>query len=98
MGARARRWTCRSARTPSSSPASSRPRSTPTPTTDWRSRTLLERWNLGLGSSVAERRIALRLSREAVLLDEREKQGEVATLPSVSRVLATASPPEDEAQ
>ena len=57
---------------------------------------LLERWNLGLGSTVTERRMALRLSREADLLDEREKQGEVATLPSVSRVLATASPPEDE--
>ena len=54
---------------------------------------LLERWNLGLGSTVAERRMALRLSREAVLLDEHEKQDEVATLPSVARVLATADPP-----
>lgn len=54
---------------------------------------LLERWNLGLGSSVTERRIALRLSREATLLDTVEPQDEVATLPSVARVLALASPP-----
>jgi transposase InsO family protein len=57
---------------------------------------LLERWNLGLGSTVTERRMALRLSREAVLLDEDEKQDEVATLPSVARVLATATPPEED--
>jgi hypothetical protein len=55
---------------------------------------LLKRWNLGLGSSLAERRMALRLSREAALLDETEIQDdEVATLPSVARVLATAQPP-----
>jgi hypothetical protein len=53
---------------------------------------LLERWNLGLGSSVAERRIALRLSREASLLDAAEPD-EVAALPSVARVLAMAAPP-----
>lgn len=57
---------------------------------------LLERWNLGLGSSVAERRIALRLSREATLLDTVEPQDEVATLPSVARVLALAAPPTDD--
>ena len=38
---------------------------------------LLERWNLGLGSSVAERRMALRLSREASLLDAAEPTDEV---------------------
>lgn len=53
---------------------------------------LLERWNLGLGSSVAERRIALRLSREASLLDAAEHTDEVTALPSVARVLATATP------
>ena len=58
---------------------------------------LLERWNLGLGSTLAERRMALRLSREAALSDgEAAAQDEVATLPSVARVLATASPAEDE--
>jgi hypothetical protein len=53
---------------------------------------LLERWHLGLGSSMAERRMALRLSREASLLDCAEAQDEVATLPSVARVLATTNP------
>lgn len=53
---------------------------------------LLERWNLGLGSSVAERRIALRLSREATLLDAAEPTDEVTALPSVARVLAMAAP------
>lgn len=53
---------------------------------------LLERWNLGLGSSVAERRIALRLSREASLLDAAEPTDEVIALPSVARVLAMAAP------
>jgi len=54
---------------------------------------LLERWNLGLGSTVAERRMALRLSREAFLLDTAARQDEVATLPSVARILALAAPP-----
>jgi hypothetical protein len=53
---------------------------------------LLKRWNLGLGSTVTERRMALRLSREAVLLDETPAQDEVVTLPSVARVLATVNP------
>lgn len=53
---------------------------------------LLARWNLGLGSSVAERRIALRLSREASLVDAAEPTDEVAALPSVARVLAMAAP------
>lgn len=57
---------------------------------------LLERWNLGLGSTLAERRIALRLSRDAAPLDEHEKHDEVVTLPSVARVLDSASTPVDE--
>ena len=36
--------------------------------------------------------MALRLSREAVLLDETPAQDEVVTLPSVARVLATVNP------
>lgn len=54
---------------------------------------LLERWNLGLGSTLAERRMALRLSREDAVLDQADTQDEVTTLPSVARVLATAEPP-----
>lgn len=57
---------------------------------------LLERWNLGLGSTLAERRMALRLSREDTLIDQSDAQDEVATLPSVARVLATADPPSTE--
>jgi transposase InsO family protein len=54
---------------------------------------LLERWNLGLGSTLSERRMALRLSREDTLIDQSAAQDEVATLPSVACVLATADPP-----
>lgn len=57
---------------------------------------VLERWNLGLGSTLAERRMALRLSREDTLIDQNEPQDEVAALPSVARVLATADPPTEE--
>lgn len=54
---------------------------------------LLERWNLGLGTTLAERRMALRLSRDAALIDVPEPTDEITTLPSVARVLATARPP-----
>jgi transposase InsO family protein len=54
---------------------------------------LLERWNLGLGSTLSERRMALRLSREDAVLDQADTPGEVTSLPSVARVLATAHPP-----
>lgn len=54
---------------------------------------LLERWNLGLGTTPAERRMALRLSREALLIETGGPQDQVATLPSVAKVLATAGPP-----
>ena len=57
---------------------------------------LLERWNLGLGSTPAERRMALRLSREDTLIDQSAAQNDVTTLPSVARVLAAADPPADE--
>lgn len=49
---------------------------------------LLERWNLGLGSSVVERRMALRLSRDAATFDDVPADDEVATLPSVAKILA----------
>ncbi|WP_280382746.1 Mu transposase C-terminal domain-containing protein [Nocardia wallacei] len=67
---------------------------------------LLERWNLGLGSSVVERRMALRLSREAATFDGTSTADEVSTLPSVAKILARtagaaesaapAPPPESE--
>lgn len=54
---------------------------------------LFQRWNIGLGDTLAERRMALRLSREAVLLDELRPQDEVGALPSVARVLGAAELP-----
>jgi hypothetical protein len=57
---------------------------------------LLERWNLGLGNTLAERRMALRLSRAAVSIELSEPPDEITTLPSVARVLATGSPPTSE--
>jgi hypothetical protein len=55
---------------------------------------LLERWNLGLGNSMAERRMALRLSREQMALPLPEPQECVSALPSVARVLALADQPD----
>jgi hypothetical protein len=54
---------------------------------------LLERWNLGLGMTRAERRIALRMAREqsAIDLPSTDAADEVAALPSVARVLAPDS-------
>lgn len=51
---------------------------------------LFERWNLGLGSTRTERRIALRMAREtSALLDDRtpDEGDRVSELPSVARVL-----------
>jgi transposase InsO family protein len=50
---------------------------------------LLERWNLGLGLTAAERRMALRLSREqkSLLAPEDKDGGPPAGLPSLDRVL-----------
>ncbi|MEV2226318.1 Mu transposase C-terminal domain-containing protein [Nocardia vinacea] len=52
---------------------------------------LLERWNLGLGSSVVERRMALRLSREAATFDDTSAEDKVSALPSVAKILALAA-------
>ncbi|MFI9388961.1 hypothetical protein ACIG5F_47770, partial [Kutzneria sp. NPDC052558] len=56
---------------------------------------LLERWNLGLGTTLAERRMALRLSREQAAIDLPAPSPEqtVSSLPSVARVLAATSEP-----
>jgi len=56
---------------------------------------LLERWNLGLGNTLAERRMALRLSREQATIDLPSSSPDqiVSSLPSVARVLAASSEP-----
>lgn len=49
---------------------------------------LLERWDLGLGTTLAERRMALRLSREQAALDLPNTEADtVASLPSVRKAL-----------
>ncbi|MEU0877496.1 Mu transposase C-terminal domain-containing protein [Lentzea sp. NPDC005914] len=54
---------------------------------------LFERWNLGLGQTLTERRMALRLSREQAAIDlpEDTREEGVPALPSVARVLAAAT-------
>jgi len=54
---------------------------------------LLERWNLGLGATLTERRMALRLSREqsALIAASEPSQQAVSSLPSVARVLAAST-------
>uniref|UniRef100_A0AAU2VBZ5 Mu transposase C-terminal domain-containing protein n=1 Tax=Streptomyces sp. NBC_00003 TaxID=2903608 RepID=A0AAU2VBZ5_9ACTN len=55
---------------------------------------LLERWNLGLGNSLVERRMALRLSREQAAVDlPNDEVSEVDVLPSVSRLLSLPEQP-----
>jgi hypothetical protein len=55
---------------------------------------LLKRWNLGLGTSLVERRMALRLSREQVALELPEPPADdVSSLPSVARVLSLPEQP-----
>ncbi|MEU9403194.1 transposase [Streptomyces sp. NPDC048242] len=55
---------------------------------------LLERWNLGLGNSLVERRMALRLSREQAAVDlPKAEVSEVDVLPSVARVLSLPEQP-----
>lgn len=56
---------------------------------------LLERWNLGLGASTTERRMALRLSREqaSLLTATTPDPDDVTRLPSVARVLTLAITP-----
>ncbi|MEU9452887.1 helix-turn-helix domain-containing protein [Streptomyces sp. NPDC048277] len=49
---------------------------------------LLQRWNLGLGTTIAERRMALRLSREQATIELPEEEAEtVVSLPSVRKAL-----------
>ena len=49
---------------------------------------LLQRWNLGLGTTIAERRMALRLSREQAAIELPESEAEtVVSLPSVRKAL-----------
>ncbi|MCZ4088538.1 Mu transposase C-terminal domain-containing protein, partial [Streptomyces antarcticus] len=50
-------------------------------------RDLFERWNLGLGTTLVERRMALRLAREQAALDLPEPEENVVTLPSVRRLM-----------
>ncbi|MEV6699676.1 helix-turn-helix domain-containing protein [Streptomyces sp. NPDC051453] len=55
---------------------------------------LLKRWNLGLGTSLVERRMALRLSREQAALELPEPQADVVgSLPSVARLLSLPEQP-----
>ncbi|MGW2860268.1 transposase [Streptomyces sp. NPDC001205] len=49
---------------------------------------LLERWNLGLGTTIAERRMVLRLSREQAAIELPQTETEaMITLPSVRKAL-----------
>jgi hypothetical protein len=52
---------------------------------------LLERWNAGLGRSLPERRIALRLARDQAGVDLPGAEPAVSALPSVARVLNAAA-------
>jgi hypothetical protein len=55
---------------------------------------LFERWKVGLGTSLPERRMALRLSREQAAIDLPEpstQEPAVPQLPSVARVLAATT-------
>nr|WP_324901187.1 Mu transposase C-terminal domain-containing protein [Streptomyces sp. CB01201] len=55
---------------------------------------LLKRWNLGLGTSLVERRTALRLSREQTALELPDQPADaVSSLPSVARVLSLPEQP-----
>ena len=72
-----------SARTRWSSPAGSPPSKYTYPDDRIAVADLLERWNLGLGTTLAERRMALRLSREQTALDSDDSRG--TSLPSVRR-------------
>lgn len=51
-------------------------------------RDLFERWNVGLDRSLAERRMALRLSRADTLLSETAATDDITHLPSVAKVLS----------
>lgn len=53
---------------------------------------LLERWNLGLGTTLAERRMSLRMSRQQATFALPETTGPVISLPSVRQILGAADP------
>ncbi|GAA1589882.1 helix-turn-helix domain-containing protein [Actinoplanes couchii] len=63
---------------------------------------LLERWNLGLGTTKAERRIALRAARDQVAIELPDDDEAVTMLPSVRKALGRdalpVDPGEDQAQ
>ncbi|WP_327245383.1 helix-turn-helix domain-containing protein [Streptomyces sp. NBC_01320] len=60
---------------------------------------LLERWNLGLGTTLAERRMVLRLSREQAAIELPSTEEEtVVSLPSVRTALGEAAEPEGPAE
>lgn len=54
---------------------------------------LFDRWNVGLGQTLPERRMALRLAREQAAIDlpEQPPKQTVSALPSVARVLAATA-------
>jgi transposase InsO family protein len=58
---------------------------------------LLERWNLGLGTTLAERRMALRMSRQQAPFGLPAAEDPVASLPSVRHALGAVEPPADPA-
>ncbi|MGI8447076.1 MAG: helix-turn-helix domain-containing protein [Streptosporangiaceae bacterium] len=58
---------------------------------------LLERWNLGLGTTLAERRMALRMSRQHATFDLPEAAESVTALPSLRRALDAGESPADPA-
>lgn len=53
---------------------------------------LLERWNLGLGTTLAERRMALRMSRQQAAFDFPAAADPAALLPSARQALGAAGP------
>ncbi|WJY42909.1 Mu transposase C-terminal domain-containing protein [Streptomyces sp. P9-2B-2] len=60
---------------------------------------LLERWNLGLGTTLAERRMALRLSREQAAIELPQTEEEtVVSLPSVRKALGQNAEPDEPAE
>jgi transposase InsO family protein len=48
---------------------------------------LLQRWNLGLGNTLAERRMALRIARDQAAIDLPDSADAVTSLPGVRRVV-----------
>ncbi|MET8337817.1 hypothetical protein [Streptosporangium canum] len=56
---------------------------------------LLERWGAGLTADRVERRMAVRLSQERLRLAGQDERGEVAQLPSVRRLMALNTLPDE---